>query len=61
VNRNSLNRHPPDVEAVEARQRRDAPAVILGTFPITFRGDGAGWGAEKDAGRPTLVQDRGLL
>ncbi len=61
VNRNSLNRHPPDVEAVEARQRRDAPVVILGTFPITFRGDGAGSGAEKDAGRPTLVQDRGLL
>ena len=61
VSRISLNRHPPDVEGLKARQRRDAPVVILGTFPITFRGDGAGSGAEKDAGRPTLVQDRGLL
>ena len=61
VDQNSLNRRPPDVEALKARHRRAAPVVILGTFPITFRGDGAGSGADKDAGRPTLVQDRGLL
>jgi len=61
LGRNSLNRHPPDVEGLKARQRRDAPVVILGTFPITFRSDGAGSGADNDAGRSTLVQDGGLL